>query len=181
MSQNITLSPLTAQDMVAYVSLYEQSFPPSERKDMAFMTQGEIASAYDLWVISTPHTPVAGLVIMVKHGSYVLLDYLAISPLLRGQGLGHLVLPLLKERYKDSILFLEIESPTENASNLEERLRRKKFYRSAGLVPCGVGAYIYGTDMELWAYPDAAPLVTFEGYEALICACFPQDMRPVRN
>ena len=180
MMTKITLSPISPPDMAEYVALYEQSFPKSERKDMDFMTQGVCADAYDLWVVSTPDARVAGMVITVKHGDAVLLDYLAISPHLRGQGLGHEVLPLLREIYKSACLFLEIESPTEDAPNLKERLRRKAFYASAGLVPCGVKAYIYGTDMELWAYPESAERVSFEEYEDLIKACFPNDMRPVR-
>lgn len=174
----VSLRPLTPDDLTAYESLYEQSFPPSERKDMAFMTSGQYAYAYDLWVVSTPCVSVAGMVVVVKHENYAMLDYLAISPYLRGQGIGHDVLPLVREKYQDTCLFLEIESPTPHAPNLQERLRRRDFYVSCGLVPCGVHAYIYDTDMELWAYPESAPRVSFEMYAKLIASCFPKDMQP---
>ncbi len=176
----VRLSPVTPQDMDAYVALYEQSFPESERKPLVFMTHGACASSYRLLVASTPDTRVAGMVITVAHKDLVMLDYLAITPSLRGQGLGHEILPLVRDLYKDKSLFLEIESPTEDAPNLQERLRRKAFYTSAGLVPCGVNVYMYDTRMELWAYPECADKVTFEGYDELISERFPIGMRPGR-
>ena len=175
----MTLSPLSPKHLSAYIELYEQSFPPSERKDFAFMTDGPYANAYEFWVISTPEADVAGLVITVRHDRHVMLDYLAISPRLRGQGIGHTVLPKLKEIYPHDCLFLEIESPIETSPNLQERLRRQEFYTSCGLVFCGVKAYIYETDMELWAYPHDAHHVTFVDYQKLLEACFPPDMRAV--
>ena len=174
------LSPVTPQDMEAYVTLYEQSFPESERKPLHFMTHGPYASAYQLLVVSTPDVKVAGMVITVAHKDLVMLDYLAIAPVLRGQGLGHKILPMVRALYPNSILFLEIESPTEDAPNLQERLRRKAFYTSAGLVPCGVNVYMYDTRMELWAYPECVGKVTFEAYDELIAERFPIGTRPAR-
>ena len=176
----VSLSPVAPQDMDAYTTLYEQSFPESERKPLDFMISGPHASAYRLLVASTPDTGVAGMVITVTHKDLVMLDYLAISPALRGQGLGHEILPMVRDLYKGNTLFLEIESPTEDAPNLQERLRRKAFYTSAGLVPCGVSVYMYDTRMELWAYPECVGKVTFEASDELIAERFPIGTRPAR-
>ena len=169
----MTLTPYTHVDRDAYISLYENAFPACERKPLELMERDR---DYDLWVISTPDVRVAGMVITVRHGALVLLDYLAVDPVLRGQGIGHAVLPLVRQQYADECLFLEIEAPDESADNAEQRRRRKAFYLSAGLCECGVRVGMYGTDMELLSYPEDAPLVTFEGYAALVGAKFPASM-----
>ena len=182
---DIRLSPLRDADRPAYTALYESSFPALERKELDYMLSGEHASAYEVLVISTPDSPVAGMVITVTHGDLTMLDYLAISPDLRGQGLGHAVLPMIRDRVKERMgghFFLEIETPPplciprDPCTNAEQRVRRKAFYASAGMVETGVRAFIYGNDMELLAFPEDAEAITFAGYDALLKATFPKGM-----
>ena len=186
---NIKLMPLTEHDLSTYTALYEASFPASERKELDYMLKGPHAAAYDVLVISTPDSPVAGMVVTVTHGSLTMLDYLAISPDLRGQGIGHAVLPLIRDHVRErggGHFFLEIETPAplcdprDSCLNPEQRRRRKAFYLSSGLVETGVRAFIYGNDMELLAYPEDAEAVTFEGYSALLNATFPAGMEAER-
>ncbi len=177
---HVTLRPLAPVDRAAYDALYEASFPPAERKSMESMLTGTFAHAYQVLVVSTPDTAVAGMVITVTHGDLIMLDYLAIHPAMRGQGLGHKVLPLIKERFPDKHFFLEIETPAENCDNPVQRTRRKAFYLSAGLVETNIHAFIYGTDMELLAYPADVAHITFAGYADLVEAHFPPEMRVQR-
>ena len=182
---DIRLLPLNEADRPAYESLYESSFPASERKELDYMLTGDKAAAFEVLVVSTPDTPVAGMVITVTHGDLTMLDYLAISPDLRGQGLGHAVLPMIRDRVKERVgghFFLEIETPPplciprDPCDNPQQRVRRKAFYASAGLVETGVRAFIYGNDMELLAFPEDAEAITFKGYDALLRATFPKGM-----
>ena len=186
---DINLTPLADGDRQQYSALYEASFPAAERKPLAYMLEGAHADAYDVLVLSTPDAAVAGMVITVTHGDLTLLDYLAVSPALRGQGLGHAALPLIRRHVQSrrgGRLFLEIETPPpvrdprDACPNPGERTRRKAFYASAGLVETGIHAFIYGSDMELLAYPEDAPAITFEGYTALLAATFPADMTAER-
>ena len=183
--RTIQLRALQEEDRPAYESLYESSFPASERKELDYMLTGDKAAAFEVLVVSTPDTSVAGMVITVTHGDLTMLDYLAISPDLRGQGLGHAVLPMVRDRVKaqnGGHFFLEIETPPplciprDPCDNAQQRVRRKAFYASAGLVETGVRAFIYGNDMELLAFPEDAEAITFEGYDALLKATFPADM-----
>ena len=182
---DIQLFPLCKKNRPAYEALYESAFPASERKALDYMLTGGRASAYEVLVISTPAVRVAGMVITVTHGDLTMLDYFAISPDLRGQGLGHAVLPLIRDHVRKSgggHFFLEIETPPplciprDPCDNPEQRVRRKAFYLSAGLVETGVRAFIYGNDMELLAYPEDAEAITFDGYDALLKATFPAGM-----
>ena len=183
--KDIRLLSLRQEDRPAYEALYESSFPASERKDLDFMLTGDNSAAYEVLAVSTPDCPVAGMVITVTHGNLTMLDYLAISPDLRGQGLGHAVLPMVRDHVKaqnGGRFFLEIETPPplciprDPCANAAQRVRRMAFYASAGMVETGVRAFIYGNDMELLAFPEDAAAVTFEGYDALLRATFPADM-----
>ena len=187
--KDIRLLPLRQEDRPAYEALYESSFPASERKDLDYMLTGDKAAAYEVLVVSTPDCPVAGMVITVTHGGLTMLDYLAISPDLRGRGLGHAVLPMVRDRVKEKNggrFFLEIETPPplciprDPCDNPQQRVRRKAFYASAGLVETGVRAFIYGNDMELLAFPEDAEAITFEGYDGLLRATFPKGMEEER-
>jgi ribosomal protein S18 acetylase RimI-like enzyme len=187
--EHIHLTPLESRHIPAYKDLYEASFPPSERKELDYMLRGEKANAYDVLVISADTTPVAGMVITVTHGELTMLDYFAIAPALRGQGIGRTVLPLIREHIREhrgGHLFLEIETPPplciprDPCDNAEQRVRRLSFYRSAGLTETGVRAFIYGNDMELLAYPEYAAFITFDGYDALLKATFPEGMEAER-
>ena len=174
---HVILTPITPADRPAYNELYECSFPAAERKELDSLLTGAHADSYRVLVARTPDHPVAGLVITATHGDLVMLDYLAVHPDLRGQGLGHAILPLAKAQCPDKHFFLEIEYPAEDCDNLPERIRRKRFYLSAGLAETGIQARIYGTVMELLAYPEDVPHVTLDGYAKLVKALFPPDMR----
>ena len=183
--KNIQLRRLREEDRPAYRTLYESSFPASERKELDYMLTGEHASAYEVLVISTPTVRVAGMAVTVTHGDFTMLDYFAVSPDLRGQGLGHAALPLIRDHVRKSgggHFFLEIETPPplciprDPCDNAEQRVRRKAFYLSAGLIETGVRAFIYGNDMELLAFPEDGSAITFEGYDALLKATFPAGM-----
>ena len=182
---DIQLLPLREEYRPAYEALYESSFPASERKAPEYMLTGDKASAFEVLVIATPDVPVAGMVITVTHGALTMLDYFAVAPSLRGQGLGHAVLPLIRKHVAEKrggAFFLEIETPPpaciprDPCTNAAQRVRRKAFYHSAGLVETGVRAFIYENDMELLAFPEDAEAITFEGYDALLRATFPADM-----
>lgn len=182
---DIRLIPLDEGNRPAYEMLYEASFPASERKSLDYMLTGDRSAFYEVLVVSTTDHPVAGMVITVTDGSLTMLDYLAVSPDLRGQGLGHAILPLVHRRVKETVggsFFLEIETPPpaciprDPCENAEQRVRRKAFYRSVGLVETGVRAFIYGNDMELLSFPEDAEQITFEGYDTLLKTTFPATM-----
>ena len=186
---DIRLSPLRETDRPAYEALYESTFPPIERKDLDYMLTGEKAHAHDVLVISTPDRPMAGLVITVSHADLTLLDYFAISPDLRGQGLGHAVLPLIRDlvrKRRGGHFFLEIEMPppVRSSDTPDDRdgqwMRRRAFYFSAGMVEIGMRAFVYDSYMELLAFPEDVSAITFEGYGGLLEATWPGGMKPER-
>ena len=98
---DLYLRPYKNHDHDAYIAIYENSFPISERKPLEYMLASPQSHLYDLLTVALPSDEVVGLVILAYatygQDTYALLDYLAISPKQRGSGLGHRVLPLVKE------------------------------------------------------------------------------------
>lgn len=175
----VTLVPCQAPYVAPFRALYEEAFPPGERKEFGYLLTRQSEGIYDLWAVLDSANQFVGLVGAVLYDSYVLLDYLAVCPDRRGRGIGHRTLAALRRHYPDRRLFLEIETPDPRAANAEQRLRRLAFYSDAGLVRTGVHAHIYGEDMELLAYPEDAAAITFSLYRDMLSATFPPDMQPL--
>ena len=79
---------------------------------------------------------------------------------------------LISDRYKDSKIFLEIETPDKNAENNAQRVSRKAFYLRNGMKESGIHADIYDTDMELLIFDNP---VTFDEYVAVYKAAIDEE------
>ena len=106
------------------------------------------AGRADLWTIRADGR-FAGLAATVNSSEIVLLDYFAVKKQLRGRGVGSEALKGLMDHYRDQGLFVEIESTFEDAENLRERQKRKRFYVNCGMEPMGTEADLFGVRMEL--------------------------------
>ena len=106
------------------------------------------AGRADLWTIREDGD-FAGFAATVNAPELVLLDYLAVSKKYRGGGIGTAAMGTLMDHYRDRGFFLEIESTFEDAENLRERQKRKRFYVNCGMEPMGTEADLFGVRMEL--------------------------------
>ena len=176
---NVSLVPCQPLHQADFRALYEEAFPQGERKAFDQLLSNQAAGVYHLWVALDPDGQFVGLASTVLYRDFVLLDYLAVCPHRRGGGIGHGMLAALRVQYPHRHLFLEIESPDVRATNAEQRARRLAFYLDAGLVRTDVHAHIYGEEMELLAYPQDAPFITFSIYREMLSATFPPDMQPL--
>jgi len=91
-----------------------------------------------------------GLAIFILHGRIALLDYFAIAENKRGKGIGSEALDKIKRLYPDKVLLLEIEDSDEvGADNLEERVRRERFYTSRGMKIMPYRIILFGVQMRV--------------------------------
>ncbi len=163
-----TMETATKADEPTIRQLYREAFPRSERKPFWLIRRKAHQGIAELLVVRSDGA-FAGLVVTLLHGDLVLLDYFAIKPECRGQGLGGQTLALLRERYAGRRIVLEIEPPDEASDNAEQRARRKAFYLRHGFSETGIGVRLFGV---VFALLCTGGDVGFREYEALLRRVF---------
>ena len=140
--------------------LYRAAFPKEERKPFSTIVKKYRQGIFDVWCICRDGK-FSGIATTINHGDLILIDYLAVCPQCRSQGIGSAALGLLKDKYVGKDLLLEIESVYEDHPEKAQRLRRKAFYLSCGMMPIKVMICLFGVPMELMSF---GRTVTFEEY-----------------
>jgi GNAT superfamily N-acetyltransferase len=125
--------------------LYLRSFPAAERKPFSIIRKMHRQRRTDVWRILGDGKFV-GFATTVNGDDKILLDYLAVHPSCRGQGVGSAAMKLLLDRYRGKGLFVEIESTRTGAAVQQ---KRKEFYLAAGLEDLGTSAVVFGVPMDL--------------------------------
>ena len=154
------LKPNTCLDWFRIYLLYKKAFPSYERKPFSLIYNTNKKGHTDVWILSN-NNAFLGLAITMNDLDLVLLDYFAIEPKYRNQGLGTKALHLLHHHYQNQRLFIEIESTFVDCDNLEERIKRKDFYLRNGMKELNLHANVFGTEMELLSFQTN---ITFQDY-----------------
>lgn len=142
------------QNLIQWIQiyiLYHKSFPANEKKPFSRILSTYRNGMADVWYLSYKGY-FAGLAITINSKDTILLDYYAISPRMRGHGIGSRVLRSMQNHYTPKGLLIEIESCTPDAPNLKERTRRKEFYLRNRMVPLNIDVLLFGVEMELLGY-----------------------------
>ena len=154
--------PASMKDWVKIYWLYLEAFPAEERKPFGMILKMYRKGKTDIWCVMADGG-FAGLAITINGAEVILLDYFAVDKKRRGEGIGSAALRKIRQHYADWGLFIEIESTFENAPNLSQRQRRKKFYLSCGMEEMGTTAELFGVRMELLG---SGCLLSYEQYRA---------------
>ena len=80
---------------------------------------------------------------------HTLLDYFAVMPKSRGEGIGSRALALLRDHCGERRFLLEIEQCDIPCENKEQRLRRRRFYLRNGMQPSGMLVLQNGVRLEV--------------------------------
>lgn len=151
-------------------ALYMRAFPAAERKPFSMILRTRRRGNAEILTIEAADGIFAGEAITVQCGSLVLVDYFAVSEEKRGCGVGSAALQLLRERYADKTVFLEIESTKEeNAPNRAQREKRKAFYLRNGLSCMPFRVVEFGVEMEILTFSGE---VTFDDLHRLYKSVF---------
>ncbi len=106
---------------------------------------------------------------------YVLMDFLAVVPELRGQGIGSAFLEELWDTVPaDEGIFIEAERVDRKKDDEEQIERRKRidFYEDNGAIETGVSCHLFGVDYELLYLPaDRARKKQEEFFDA-VCSMY---------
>lgn len=162
----IQLKPATSKlDFKNIKTLYKKSFPRFERKPFKKILQINSINACDIFCITDEDQNFYGLVITIKHKNLALLDYFAICPQFRNQGIGSKVLKQLQNLYKPNTLIIEIEDANDSlAKNIYQRIRRRSFYLKNNMVLQNFKVNLFGCPMEILTYNGN---ISFEDYHQI--------------
>jgi len=78
-----------------------------------------------------------GFTYTFEQGETAFLMFFAVTAETRGRGAGSEILRLLREKYGEKAVILDIEPPDPGAENAEQRLRRLSFYEKNGFFDTG--------------------------------------------
>ena len=140
-------APATLLDWLRIRLLYRQAFPRYERKPFKIIARMQKEGRTDVWM-AMHNGHFVGFAATINAPDVILLDYLAVHPKHRSQGVGSAFLQALLDTYEGKGLFVEIEA-TDRDDPTGEKARRKAFYQRNGLTDMHVVAILFGVRMEL--------------------------------
>ena len=132
-----------------------RDFPESELKPLGTMVRMLRAGVYDaLGVFDGGELSVYALVYRRAGGSVLLLDYLAVEPSRRGQGMGSAAIEMIREHYhtEASAMFIECERPeyVPDPAGAQSRIR---FYVHAGAQLTDICVTLFGVEFLVLCMP----------------------------
>lgn len=122
-----------------------EAFAEAQRTSIDALFQSDTG---ELDILGIYHDHVlAGFFTVRSYQTIAYLGYFAIAQTYRSQGIGSSAIAQLKDYYADKQIVVEIESLHEACDNMAERIRRRKFYLTNGMI--STGWYLYYDDVEL--------------------------------
>jgi len=141
------LAPKDTQSFDGFYAIYSTAFPASEQKSIEALLAMLSNPSYTIFLVLNDEK-IVGFTIMYHPlaEDFFLLEYMAVSTVQRGMGLGSFVLKeslkILYHQYGEKALLIEIDSPEKTSNEQEIREKREQFYRRLGALKIGPFDYI---------------------------------------
>lgn len=168
---NLTLSDSYLKYLNEINDLYIEAFPKAERKPMDQIIK-ICQNGYGRIIPILMDDEFVGMFITLDSDgdNTLLIDYFAIKSDYRGLSLGSKAIELLNEMENKTII-IEIEPCVNEASNLLQRQKRKKFYENLGFRQTDINISWFGVDLELMSLNKT---INFNHYMDLLTSIFPR-------
>ncbi len=168
---NLTLSNSYLKYLNEINDLYIEAFPKAERKPMDQIIK-VCQNGYGRIIPILMDDEFVGMFITLDSDgdNTLLIDYFAIKSEYRGLSLGSKAIELLNEMENKTII-IEIEPCVNEASNLLQRQKRKKFYENLGFRQTDINISWFGVDLELMSLNKT---INFNHYIDLLTSIFPR-------
>ncbi len=159
-----------------YNTYMVNDFPPDELKPLGSilkMVDEGLCTCYALY----DGEKVLSYFNLCEKDGYVLVDYLAVNPEMRGQGIGGRTLECLKEAAGNNCIIVECEDILKAVNPKEEIIRRRRiaFYQRAGFSLTNIKSRLFGVDYVLLVYPKEASNPA-KGYSTVYYAMLGKEM-----
>ena len=168
---NLTLSNSYLKYLNEINDLYIEAFPKAERKPINQIIK-VCQNGYGRIIPILMDDEFVGMFITLDSDgdNTLLIDYFAIKSDYRGLSLGSKAIELLNEMENKTII-IEIEPCVNEASNLLQRQKRKKFYENLGFRQTDINISWFGVDLELMSLNKT---INFNHYMDLLTSIFPK-------
>ena len=168
---NLTLSDSYLKYLNEINDLYIEAFPKAERKPMDQIIK-VCQNGYGRIIPILMDDEFVGMFITLDSDgdNTLLIDYFAIKSDYRGLSLGSKAIELLNEM-ENKTTIIEIEPCVNEASNLLQRQKRKKFYENLGFRQTDINISWFGVDLELMSLNKT---INFNHYMDLLTSIFPR-------
>lgn len=134
-------------------SLVKEAFPPEEYISPEMLVERASEENLDFLAL-TDEGSFVGIMVVRRYGDLAYLLYLAIDPSCRSKGYGSRAIETIRAEYPDRKLVVDFEMPDGNASNNDQRIRRRQFYLRNGYRETGLFVTYQGIDYEVFCMGD---------------------------
>lgn len=168
---NLTLSDSYLEYLNEIKDLYIEAFPEAERKPMKQILK-VCENGFGRIIPILMDDEFVGMFITLDSDgdNTLLIDYFAIKSDYRGLSLGSKAIELLNKMENKTII-IEIEPCINEANNLLQRQKRKKFYENLGFKQTDINISWFGVDLELMSLNK---IINFNHYMDLLTSIFPR-------
>ncbi|WP_301705208.1 GNAT family N-acetyltransferase [uncultured Parabacteroides sp.] len=129
-------------------ALAKEAFPPEEYIAPIELIEMSQKTNLDFWALYEDKSFI-GFSVIVTHKTMVYLFFLAINPTVRSLGYGSIALSELIRKYPSYQHVVDMEMIDNNASNIAQRIKRKKFYLKNGYMETGHYLSYFGVSYEI--------------------------------
>ncbi len=150
------LTLLKLEEIKAIYNKYMvKDFPPDELKPLSSILDMLRRNIYACYGLFEGEILLAYAYLTVLD-DFVLVDYLAVVPENRGNGIGTKLLSELKGILKDKTVIIECENPdfATNTQDKTTKLRRIEFYKRSGFTLSGITSRLFDVEYVILSYPE---------------------------
>ena len=131
--------------------IYVEAFPKAERKPF-FIVKHSVKQGKAKILTAVEQGKLQGFVMVIPYRNMAMVDYLAVSNKIRGQGTGSKIIQEVCRRFSDKKIVLLIEQINNAAKNNEQRKSRRRFYLENGFYSSKIFINGYSGIMEILNY-----------------------------
>ena len=144
-----------AEIRLLYTEALSRDFPPNELKSLSAILTMYHKGLYDVLGAYQNNQLVGYALLYCPRGDqFVLLDYMAVVPAFRNQGVGTMLLKQLRRHYaaQAAALLIECERPKTAPDEFEAR-KRIHFYTQAGAALTSVRIWLFDVEYSILILP----------------------------